>query len=218
MIHKISALAACLALVLILSACKKEDSPPVPQTGQQAPEGQMPPNAPGMMPPGQMPPDTMMPPGQMPPGSMSQMPPGQMPPGAGQGMMQSQPRVPAQVIVPDSVKGRWNGVKLVIEDKTAKTKQEYSVKLNSDFKVPGSSLRIHVGEFLPDFRMDGRNLTSGSNDPRNPALGIQVFEGEKQIFPGPGKQWGWLFAKVPTIHPFEHPKYSVTLKEGLKKG
>ena len=66
--------------------------------------------------------------------------------------------------------------------------------------------------------MDGMNLTSGSNEPKNPALGIRVSENNKQIFPAPGKQWGWLFAKVPSIHPFEHPKYGIILKEGVRKG
>ncbi|MEW6052488.1 MAG: DUF2155 domain-containing protein [Nitrospirota bacterium] len=167
------------------------------------------------MPPGQMPPG-QMPPGQMPPG---QMPPGQMPPGQqmGQpGMMM--PKGQTKVVIPETVKGKWSGAKLVIEDKVSKTKQEYTVKLNSDFAVPNSGLRIHVGDFLPDFKMDGLSLTSGSNEPRNPALGIRVFENEKQIFPDPGRKWGWLFSKVPSIHPFEHAKYGIILKEGIKKG
>jgi hypothetical protein len=135
-----------------------------------------------------------------------------MPP---QGMMQ---KGPTKVVLPESVKGKWTAAKIIIEDKSTKTKQEYAVKLNSDFAVPNSSLKIHVGEFLPDFRMDGMNLTSGSNEPKNPALGIRVSENNKQIFPAPGKQWGWLFAKVPSIHPFEHAKYGIILKEGVKKG
>ena len=72
--------------------------------------------------------------------------------------------------------------------------------------------------FSLNLRMDGLNLTSGSNEPKNPALGIRVFDNNKQIFPAPGKQWGWLFAKVPSIHPFEHPKYGITLKKGSRKG
>ncbi|MBE0427197.1 MAG: DUF2155 domain-containing protein [Nitrospirae bacterium] len=123
-----------------------------------------------------------------------------------------------QVIVPDSVKNTWNAARIVVEDKIAKTKQEYTVKFNSDFKIPNSNLKIHVGDFLPDFRMEGLNLTSASNNPNNPALAIRVYEGEKQIFPAPGKNWGWLFEKVPLIHPFEHQKYSIFLKEGLRKG
>ena len=146
----------------------------------------------------------------------AQMPPGQMPPGMPDGQMM--PRGESQIVVPDSVKGKWSAAKIIVEDKASKSKQEYTVKLNSAFTVPNTNLKINVGEFLPDFRMDGLNLTSGSNQPRNPALGIRVYENDKQIFPAPGKKWGWLFAKVPSIHPFQHPAYSIVLKEGVKKG
>ena len=205
--RKILALAVSLVCIVAISACKKkEPEPPAPQMPAPVmPSGQMPP---AQMPMGQMPAGPI-PQAQTPTG---QMPPAQMPP-AGMGMTGK-----TQIVVPESVKGRWSAVKIILEDKITKTKKEFEVKLNSDFKIPDSSLKIRVGEFLPDFRMDGLNLTSGSNEPRNPALSIRVFEGGKQIFPAPGRQWGWLFAKVPSIHPFEHPKYGITLKEGVKKG
>ncbi len=203
-----------LLFLFSIGACKKKEAqPPVPTAGPvmpgQMPLGQMPS---GQMPPGQMPPAQMPP--QMAPG---QMPPSQMPPMGQQG---TRPMTMGQtkVIVPDVVKGKWSAAKIVVEDKATKAKQEYTVKLDSDFKIPNSNLKIHVGEFLPDFKMDGQNLTSSSNEPKNPALGIKVFENGKQIFPAPGRQWGWLFAKVPSIHPFEHQKYAITLKEGIKKG
>jgi len=199
-----------LSLLLVFSfmACKKkEEQPPLPQT-------QIPTMPPGQMPPGQMPPG-QMPPGQMPSGQMpsGQMPSGQMP----SGQMPMMPQGKTQVIVPASVKGHWTGAIIVVEEKNTKAKQEYTVKLNSDFKVPNTNLKIHVGDFLPDFRMNGLSLTSASNQPVNPALSIRVFENNKQIFPAPGRQWGWLFSKVPSIHPFEHQKYGITLKEGIKK-
>ena len=232
--RQILAVVLSLLCILVISACKKkEPEPPAPQVPApmmppgQMPTGQMPtgPVPQGQMPQGQLPPGQMpqgqVPQGQMPPGQMTpgQMPARQMPP-AGQQVgrpgMTSMGKT--QIIVPESVKGKWSSVKIVFEDKVSKGKQEYVVKLNNDFQIPNSNIKIHVGEFLPDFRMDGLNLTSGSNDPRNPALAIKVFENNKQIFPAPGKQWGWLFSKVPSIHPFEHPKYGITLKEGVKKG
>lgn len=200
---EIFVLILCFSFILTSVACKKKEEPPPPQVpGQMMPTGQMPP---GQMPQGPIPPGSM-PSGQMPPGGQQSARPGMMPMGK------------TKVVVPDSVKGKWSGARIILEDKVAKTSQEYTVKLNSDFSVPNSNIKIHVGDFLPDFRMDGLNLTSGSNEARNPALGIRIFENDKQIFPAPGKQWGWLFSKVPSIHPFEHPKYSVTLKEGIKKG
>ena len=209
---KVLLLTVSLLLVFSFMACKKkEEQPPLPQT-------QVPTMPPGQMPQGQMPPG-QMPQGQMPQTQIPMMPPGQMPQGQmpakpGMSMM---PQGKTQVIVPASVKGHWTGAIIVVEDKNTKAKQEYTVKLNSDFKIPNTNLKIHVGDFLPDFRMNGLSLTSASNQPVNPALSIRVFENNKQIFPAPGRQWGWLFSKVPSIHPFEHQKYGITLKEGIEK-
>jgi len=223
MSKKIFLLALCFALIFPLCACKKkETAPAVSQApGTVAPGPLMPPGQvqPGQMPPVQMPPGQVqpgqMPPVQMPPG---QVQPGQMPPPGAQQRGLMMPRGRAHVVVPSSVKGKWSGAKIIIEDKLTKTKQEYIVKLDSDFRIPNTDLSMHVGDFLPDFRMEGLNLTSASNEPINPALAIRVFEKGKQIFPAPGREWGWLFARVPSVHPFEHQKYGIILKEGVKKG
>ncbi len=127
------------------------------------------------------------------------------------------PMVKTRVVVPDNVKGKWSAVKIIVEDKTTRESHEYTVNLNSDFRIPNSNLKIHVGQFLPDFKMEGIILTSASNEPINPAVGIRVWEGNKQIFPTLGKEWGWLFAKMPSVHPLNHPKYSIVLKEGIAK-
>ncbi|MCC6347070.1 MAG: DUF2155 domain-containing protein [Nitrospirales bacterium] len=121
------------------------------------------------------------------------------------------PKVEKSVVVPDAVKGKWDKVKLVLEDKETQKSSEYTVKIKSDFKVPNTGLSINVGEFLPDFKMSESTLTSGSNEPNNPALQVEVFENGKSIFKG------WLFAKFPAMHPLEHQKYGLLLKEGVKK-
>jgi hypothetical protein len=213
MSKKILVLVCCL-LLLSAAACKKKQEQPIPQPGMP---GQQP------MMPGQQP---MMPGQPEMPGQPAPQPgtPGQQP------MMPGQPGMPGQqrriimpqgetsVVVPDSVKGKWKAVVLVVQDKTTQKADEYTVNLNSNFKVPNTGIKITVGEFLPDFRMEGLSLTSVSNEPNNPAVAIRVSEGGKQIFPGNGKKWGWLYMKFPTMHPFEHPKYAVFLKEGVKKG
>lgn len=199
--EKVLMIIISLVLAFSIGACKKKETEkPVPQVPMQpVPQGPM-----------QLPP-------QMPMQPAPQMP--QMP-------MQPAPQVPMQrpmtmgetkVIVPDSVKGKWSAVKLVVEDKVKKESKEYTINLNSDFKVPDSNLKIHVGDFLPDFKMSGLTLTSASNEPKNPAVALRVFEGNKQIFPVQGKKWGWLFSKMPSIHPLNHPKYMIILKEGIPK-
>jgi hypothetical protein len=173
-----------LAFSLGLGGCKKKEQQPVPQAPQMPPMGQMPP--------------------------AGQMPPGQMPPGHAGGKM-SVPK-DLKIMVPDSVKGKWSAVKIVVEDKASKKKQEYTVNLNSEFKVPNSNLKLEVGDFIPEFRMNGDTITSASNEPNNPAVRVKVYEGSKEVFKG------WLYSKFPTIHPFEHPKYGLMLKEGVRKG
>ncbi|MBI5101544.1 MAG: DUF2155 domain-containing protein [Nitrospirae bacterium] len=144
-------------------------------------------------------------------------PGGQLPPGhpaggqAGPGGVMM-PKGETVVTLPDAVKGKWKGVVLVIEDKASKKSSEHTVNLNSDFKVPNSDLKISVGEFLPDFKMEGLSITSVTNETNNPAVKVVIFDKDKEVFKG------WLYSKFPTIHPFEHPKFGLLLKSGVKKG
>lgn len=179
---KVLVVVCSLALLLAAGACKKKQEQP----GMQ----------PGM--PGQQ---------QLPPGHPQPGQPG-MPPGGNVVM----PKGETTVSLPDSVKGKWKSVVLVVEDKGSKKTSEFTVSLNSDLKVPNSNLKISVSEFIPDFKMDGLTITSLSNEPNNPAVRVKVFEADKEVFKG------WLYSKFPTIHPFEHPKYGIVLKSGVKKG
>ncbi|MDA8155275.1 MAG: DUF2155 domain-containing protein [Actinomycetota bacterium] len=116
-----------------------------------------------------------------------------------------------QVIVPDSVKGKWSAVDLIIQDKTTGKSEVAKVNIGGDYKIPGSTLKVQVVDFLPDFKMEGTVITSSSNDLNNPAARVNIYDGDKQIFKG------WLYSKFPAIHPFQHEKYAVTLKDAIKK-
>ena len=114
------------------------------------------------------------------------------------------------IVIPDSVKGKWRGVILTIEDKKSNTKKDYELKLNSEFNIPDSKIVIKTGDFLPSFTMDGNIYTSKSNNSDNPGVNITVTESGKVIFKG------WMFSKFPTMHPFMHNRFGVVLKEGVK--
>ncbi len=140
-----------------------------------------------------------------------QLPPGHQQQGAPGGEQVTMPKGQTTLSLPDAVKGKWKAVVVVVEEKASKKKTDYTINVNSDFKVPGSNIKLVVGEFIPDFKMDGLTITSLSNEPNNPAVGLKVLEDEKEVFKG------WLYSKFPAIHPFEHPKYAVQLKSGVKK-
>jgi len=187
--------------------------PPVASTAPEAQTGQgqatLPPNHPpiGAQPGGAQPGSPQAPaggqPGSAQPGGSPVMPPGH-------------PQTPStgrSVRVPEEVKGKWQAVKLRVEEKGGgKPPQIFTVKLGAQLAIPGSKLRVQVGEFLPALQVTGGEITSASNDPTNPAVMVTVSEGNKETFKG------WLFGKFPDMQPFEHPTYRITLVEGVPAG
>jgi hypothetical protein len=120
------------------------------------------------------------------------------------------------VVVPQEVQDYWGSAVFIIEDKQENSKDELTVKIGDEFKIPGSGLVVKTGPFLPDFKMSAETITSTSNNPNNPAIGVEIYENGVKVFPASGK-WGWLYVNFPTIHSFEHSRYALALKEGVKK-
>jgi hypothetical protein len=115
----------------------------------------------------------------------------------------------APVVVPREVQGKWKAVVIAVVNKKTSTEKDYVVDINKDLAVPSSKIRIKVLNFLPDFSMSPQGITSLSNEPKNPAVQVVVYEGGKNIFEG------WLFEKHPQIHPFQHKEYAIMLKNQM---
>lgn len=126
------------------------------------------------------------------------------------------PKTEFQVVVPSDVKEGWSSVVFIINDKKENIKREIKVNIGDEFKIPGSDLTVKTGPFLPDFKMSGQIITSASNKPNNPSAGVAIFKDGEKVFPSSGK-WGWLYINFPTIHSFQHERFELTLKEGIKK-
>lgn len=110
-----------------------------------------------------------------------------------------------QVIVPDMVKGKWKDVKIEVTNKQSSQKSTITVPMGGEAAVTGTKMTVKLMAFLPEFKMEGLNITSASNDPKNPAAQVVVTEDGKEVWSG------WLYALHPEVHPFEHPNYSLIL-------
>lgn len=108
------------------------------------------------------------------------------------------------IAVPDSVKGKWKDVKIEVLNKQTNKKTTLVIPIGGEASIPDSALKIKAENFLPDFSMSGENITSASNEPKNPAAQIVVMDDGKEIFRG------WLFALYSSAQ-FEHPNHSLTL-------
>ncbi len=113
----------------------------------------------------------------------------------------------AQIVIPEMVKGKWKAVKLMVEDKQTQQITEHTINLGEEYTLPDSAVKVKVGEFLPDLIIQGTVFTSVSNELKNPAVRVIISENGKELFKG------WLFSLFPTMHPFQHPRFAVTLKD-----
>ena len=111
-----------------------------------------------------------------------------------------------EIVVPSEVEGKWNSVKILIQNKEDDELEAIHIlKLGSSITPVGSGLTLTVGSFLPNFIMDKKTYTSKGNKPLNPAVQLIVEESGKIIYKG------WAFAKFPTMYKFEHKSISIKL-------
>ncbi len=169
-------------LVFSFASCKKKEEKPLLPPGHPSMEGGMPPSG--------------MPPAGMPPAGMP---------------ADNAPKIDRAISVPKAVAEKWSAVKLIVEDKAAKSKKEYTVSIGSELAVPNTKVKIKVLSFLPHFKMGDKEITSASNEPNMPAAQVLIQE--------PGKpDWkGWLFSLAPDMHPFEHQAIGIKLAGGVSK-
>jgi len=120
-------------------------------------------------------------------------------------------QTPKTVSVPEGVAGQWESAVIRIEDKTQKTSVDQTIPLHTDYPIPGSSLIIKAGDFLPQFSMDQNAITSLSNETKNPALKVTVLKEGNEIFNG------WLFERFPDMHPFQDDRFAIALVGYNKK-
>lgn len=138
--------------------------------------------------------------------------PEQMQPMQGGPQMGMPQKVETVLQVPDDVKKKWKSIKLNVTDKSTNKSTIVTAEIGKETTISGTDMKVFVEVFLPAFKMDGGTITSTSPDQTtNPAAKIKVTEKGQEIFSG------WLFELYPTVHPFTHPKYTVTLAGYEKK-
>ncbi len=135
-------------------------------------------------------------------------------PAAGVGHDSEGQKIVFKVVVPPEVEEKWTAVVIVVDDKQENKQEEFTVPIGDDLIIPDSDLTVKIGVFLPDFKMSADTITSTTSEPNNPAVGIAIMQNGNKIFP-PSGEWGWLYAKFPTIHSFQHDRFSLSLKAGL---
>ena len=118
------------------------------------------------------------------------------------------PAVPSKIMVPEEIAAKWKAVVLEVTDKDTNERSDYTTNIGETAPLGSTGLTVFVEAFLPSFQMAGEVFTSSSPDLNNPAAKVRIADSaDAELFNR------WLFALYPATHPFDHPKYAVTLKD-----
>ena len=112
--------------------------------------------------------------------------------------------------IPEEVIKTWKSATIDIVDKASgKVVKEF--KVHNGETVKYGSLEIKVLYIVPHLVLDN-GYTSGSNEPQNPAILVEVKENGKTIYAGP------IYQKFPAMYNINHPRYVLILKGISKEG
>lgn len=117
-----------------------------------------------------------------------------------------QPKQPKQIIVPDSVAKKFKAVNINITDKKTDKVIPVKAKIGEKTSVPNTDIVIFVEAYLPDFTMGTENITSASDEEKNPAVKVAIERKDNKVE-------GWLFKNF-DIHKIEDPDYDYALIGG----
>ncbi|MHB9100485.1 MAG: hypothetical protein ACYC2E_03050 [Sulfuricella sp.] len=199
-----------LALVLFAGGCGKEEAKqaktaPAAQTAEKSSTPAAPPGYP--VSPAPVKGDEPLPPNHPPLGAVSGNAPQTLDNGAAAVHPKLDGKKALAVVVPDSIKGRWKAVNLVITGPDGKEKAVRAAVDGKDGKIAigADGAQLRVMNFLPAYTSDFNTATSSSNEPTNPAVQVQLIKQEKVLAEG------WVFQKLPDFNSFSSSLVKVKL-------
>lgn len=115
----------------------------------------------------------------------------------------------AEVELDPEIAAGWRAVRIEIVDRDTGGEQVFEVPLGGADLLGDSGLVLAAETFVPDFIMDENGIRSRTHEPHNPAVRVVISEEGMEDYRG------WLFAAMPEIQAFPHPRYRVLLVEGV---
>ncbi len=105
----------------------------------------------------------------------------------------------------DEVIAKWKVVNLEISDNTAGQKKAIKVNVGQKVSLKGDGLYLLVKAYVPDYALSEDAIVSRSNEPNNPAIQVELQEGDKVV------STGWIFEKLPDFNSYGDTRYGLVL-------
>lgn len=118
-----------------------------------------------------------------------------------------------EVKLSEEVKAKWKEVKLEITDNARKSSSVATFKVGDATPLGKDGFKVKVEAFVPDYAISDSRIESRSNEPKNPAVLVELFEGDKSV------ARGWVFKDFPEFNSYNNPRFKLVLVSpgGAKK-
>ncbi len=102
----------------------------------------------------------------------------------------------------DALKAKWSTVEIEVAE--AGKKKTLKVKVGEKTKV-GKIYSVLVDAFIPEYTMFEDYIGTRGDEPKNPAIRVELFKGDKSL------ARGWVFKKLPDFNSYQNTKVGVVL-------
>jgi hypothetical protein len=116
-------------------------------------------------------------------------------------------KVAKEVRVSEEIKAKWKEVKLEVLDNSSETSEVLTMEVGRTTPLKDTGFKLKVEVFVPDYAMFEDHIGSRSNEPRNAAVLVELFEGEKSVAKG------WIFKAFPDFNSYGHERFTLALLE-----
>jgi len=102
----------------------------------------------------------------------------------------------------DAVRARWSAIEIEVSE--AGKKKVLKVKVGEKTKVD-KNYSVLVDAFIPEYTMFEDYIGTRGDEPKNPAIRVELFKGDKSL------ARGWVFKNLPDFNSYQSAKVGVVL-------
>jgi hypothetical protein len=106
------------------------------------------------------------------------------------------------VRVTDALRAKWSTIEIEVSE--SGQKKVIKVKVGEKIKV-GNTYSVLVDVFIPEYAMYDDYIGTRGEEPKNPAIRVELFEGDKSL------ARGWVFKSLPDFNSYNSEKLGVVL-------
>lgn len=115
------------------------------------------------------------------------------------------PKAQREVKLSDEVKARWSEAKMEVTDNSSKSKEVITLKVGSTTNLKKQGFKLKVEALVPDYSISDNRIESRSNEPKNPAVFVELFEGDKSVAKG------WIFKNFTDFNSYHDDRVGLQL-------